>query len=142
MTDLKKLAEEITSYYDLQLIDDSKLIEILERVQKESLAAQIVWPTEEESGTFFNKSYPGIKITDQEKLDIYCGFRIGISWLMANVKLKPVEPVSDEEIEALASDCYIDDGKNGYSYTQHYASGLEDGFKDGFRAAEKRLKGE
>lgn len=147
MTDLKKLAEEITAkldqwmdkhggYYGESPTEEKRLeltMQALERVQKEGLEARIVWPSETEVDEAYRKyCVSGWPFKESVTERFYF-------WLHENIRLAPVEEVSDEELRKLAVD-------NCAKHMSEYIVGWDikqiKAFEVGYRAAEKKARGE
>lgn len=134
MTDLKKLADEIVygaagfrepTFQSITLVN--QILEALERVQKETLEARIVWP----SGVYTPPK-------DQSSYECMEAVKTFHAWLRANIRIAPVEQVGDEELRTMARESC----NHGVEGLPAYYDNDVNYWIAGYRAAEKKAREE
>lgn len=127
-TDLKKLAEQLLEQQNCSEMGLDALVSLLERVRKETLEARIEWPSEVEIEKAYLAAHPCLNERGS--------FFTAIAWLRDKIRLAPVELVSDEKLFKQVA-LHIGDSEDEVA-KHHWASG----FIRGYRAAEKKARGE
>lgn len=123
MTELEEIARDaILQYYpgaDLYAI----ILKAIERVQKESLAAAVAILEYQKS----------LAMPQEQQY-----WQISINQIRDNIRLAPVEQVSDKTLRDLAQDFYQWAPGEYLDYREE----IKDAFIAGYRAAEKKARGE